>query len=184
MTLLTVDRYRVLTKDLDSTSEDVTAALAGAQSIVETYLNRYIESAERTETLTVYPGGRVYPSAVPVTVVDASDYEISSDGWAIIGATPAFPDAWDTPAYVGRTVSVTYTGGWTTSDVPYAIELGIARAAQGLISLSGSEYIDPSIRSLSVEGYSVTYGRSETSGTTGDQYADLLLKPYRKRRVA
>lgn len=183
MTLLTVDRYRILTKDLESTSEDVTAALAGAQSIVESYLHRRIESASRTETLTVHPGGRVYPSATPVTVVDTSDYEISSDGWAIIGATPAFPDAWDTPAYVGQTAQITYTGGWTTSNVPYAIELGIARTAQGLLSLVGSEYIDPNIRSLSVEGYSVTFAGSG-SNTTGDLYADNLLKPYRKRLVA
>lgn len=180
MSLVTVGRYRELTKDEDSPNEEIASLLAGAQSIVEDYLHRYLESDERTETLTVYRGGRVYPSATPITAV-GDGYEI--DGYAIIGASPAFPDYWDTPSYVGQVAQVTYTGGYTADNVPYSIELGIARVAKYLLGLVSTDSLDPGIKRLSVEGYSVEFA-GPTVHSTGDTTADNLLKPYRKRLVA
>lgn len=124
MTLLTVARYEAITGD--ETAENPTAAIAEAVELLEDYLDRPLELAERTETLRPDRRGRLWPRATPIT--DGGDYEI--DGLALVGASPFGPAlGFVDPA---TSLSVTYTGGWTASTLPACIGRDLAWAAYRL----------------------------------------------------
>ena len=78
MSLVTVDRYRFITRDVCTDSDTVSARLEEAQALIEDEYRRPLEEAERTETVPIWPDGRVYPAAVPITAVpDDAAYAIA-----------------------------------------------------------------------------------------------------------
>lgn len=168
MALVQIGRYRLITGDTSSTDADIQARLADAQELVEDYLQRPIESGERTETLEVMADGYVYPKAQPVTAAPEGYtlngwglYAASLGGWPLAGAT---------------TVEVTYTGGWDATSVPYAIARAIALAAKDLLTPASD--VPPGVTSMSVGDVSVAY--KQPAGTVTPDVAGLL-RGYRRR---
>lgn len=130
MSLVTVARYRAITGDTDTTEGIVSARIELAIDRLEEVLDRPLESAERTETLTPTRDGKLWPSAVPVT--DPGDYTV--DGLALKWAVPGVD------MFGSTTVDVTYTGGWVertanptaVNRLPACIEEDLAWAAWSL----------------------------------------------------
>lgn len=133
--MISVERYRTITGDEDSAASAVSARIEEAQEILEDYLDRPLESDERTESMRPDRHGRLWPRATPIT--DGGDYEVN--GLALVGGTP-FSFGFIDPT---TSVSVTYTGGWTADTLPSAIERDLAYAAYRLghlPTLGSTEY--------------------------------------------
>jgi len=138
MSLLTDARYRTITGDNSSTTEDVATAIADATDLLADALDRELEEAERTETLWPTRDGYVWPTCVPIMV--ATGYTIDGDGLTgVLG--PGWPDA-------TGSVDVTYTGGWVertanpnaANRLPSYIERDLALATQSLLAPSPQQY--------------------------------------------
>lgn len=160
--ILTFEYYQQITGDTDTPAEAFATAASAAQDLLEDALGvpGFLESAERTETLTVYDNGAVYPTATPVTVADG--YTVHDD--VLYGATADFP------AFVGLigaeippTVDVTYTGGWTGDSAPGYMRRDLAFVTWSILrpayvlsigQLAGSP------TSASVGDVTVSYGSS------------------------
>lgn len=123
--MITAVRYSEITGDTESAASAVTARIEEAQEILEDYLDRPLESDERTEALRPDRHGRLWPRATPIS--EADGYTI--DGLALIGGAPF------SIGFVGSdaTVDVTYTGGWTADTLPSCIERDLAFAAYRLL---------------------------------------------------
>lgn len=158
MSLLTVARYRAITGDVDTTEAAVTARVELAVDRLEDALDRPLESAELTETLTPTRDGKLWPRATPVT--DPGDYTV--DGLALKWATPGVD------MFGSTTVDVTYTGGWVersanpnaTNRLPACIEEDLAWAAWALLHPDpGRESPVPTgARSVQLGDVGVTFG--------------------------
>lgn len=172
MALLTSTQYQQLLGSLLPAPTGFASAQAVVVASLERALNRQLESGVRTETLTAYSDGVVYPSAVPVT--NAGDLE--TDGRAI---------------YTGQTgrVTVTYTGGFTpfeaTTGTPLPADLALAIAygiRTYLDTKGGSTSTAPTgVQSLTVGGeYSVTYQPGVIVGADGQSMPSTLaeLAPF------
>lgn len=133
--MISVERYRVITGDDESAASAVSARIEEAQEMLEEYLDRPLDSDERTESLRPDRHGRLWPRATPIT--DGGDYEVN--GLALVGGTP-FTFGLVDPT---TSVAVTYTGGWTADTLPSAIERDLAFAAYRLghvATLGSTEY--------------------------------------------
>lgn len=195
MPLLTATQYQAITGD---TATPTLAQLTAGQSRVETFLGRPVEADERTERCRIYPDGAVYPLATPVT---------AAEGWTIDG--PAllstdilgFRSPWQSPGFslverIGssRYVDVTYTGGWTTDDVPQPIVDALAWETYRYVHpelapnpVTGS---DPAsgATSLTNGDVSVSYGNGRPGDPSSDgsgvmNWTANLLGPWRRRDV-
>lgn len=122
--ILTVDSYRSITGDTTTAASAVSARIEEAIEILEDYLDRPLESDERTESMRPDRHGRLWPRATPIT--DSGDYE--ADGLALIGTLP-WPQG-----FIDSTtaIDVTYTGGWTEATLPSSIARDLAFAAYRL----------------------------------------------------
>src|SRR5690606_23749562 len=92
-----------------------------AVELLEDYLGRPVELAERTEAMRPDRDGWLWPKATPIT--DAGDYDI--EGYGLVGSHWGGGSIID-PAI---TVEVTYTGGWTDETLPACIARDLAFAA-------------------------------------------------------
>lgn len=166
MSLVTIERYRVITGDSTSASATVEQALGDAQALLEDDLGRGLESEERTERLRIFygssfPGGRVYPTVTPVT--DADDFTLVGTA-ALDGASPSGgPFDTSQPSYA----EVTYTGGWTADDVPACIERDIAWAAYRLLRPAEMAAVPAGATSVSMGDASVSFAAGQSAGEAG-----------------
>lgn len=190
MSLLSIERYRQLTLDTSSSDDDVTQAITDATSLIEDELGgRGLEAIERTETLELMAGNRVYPTCWPlVSVSIPADGEI--DGYSIknvfLEATfgdlpgPFFDDV--------TSIDVTYVGGWTDETIPTRLAMAIAVTTRNLLAALSTSLSPMGAKSVKVGDVSVTY--DTTVSGPGDEWrlnpiTDLVLKaisPYRTRR--
>lgn len=177
MTLLDVPTYRRLTGDSATADAAVTPALVDAQRLVEEYLRRPLERAERTEQLRVYrlSDGRtgVYPSATPISAVPAG---FVVEGVAVLGEglLSGF-----TP-WLGSErehVTLTYTGGFVAATLPLTIAREIARLAQQLTQPVAAA--PAGAKSVRVGDVAVTYATPTGGGV--DAPGRLALRGYRRR---
>lgn len=124
--MITAARYAEITGDTATAASAVSARIEDAVELLEDYLDRPLASGEVTEALVPDRWGRLWPRATPVT--DGGDYEV--DGLALL-ATPA----WGWPGFVdpSSTVTVTYTGGFTSDTLPSCIERDLAWATYRLL---------------------------------------------------
>lgn len=175
--LVTVSRYQLITGDTTSATATVEDALEDAQGLAEEFLRRELTSQERTESLQVYPGARVYPSVTPITAADGYDI----DGYSLIGVAPDLsPFPFDPPSSRGVMGSVTYTGGYSAATLPKTIERVIARTAYQQLH---PETLQPAgATSIRLGDAAITYAEPikliELS-----QGAQAQLRPYRRQRV-
>jgi hypothetical protein len=160
--MITALRYAEITGDTDSYATDVTARIEEAVEMLEDYLDRPLESDERTEAMRPDRHGRLWPKATPIT--DGGDYEI--DGLALLSASPF------AIGFIGSevTVEVTYTGGWTADTLPSCIERDLAFAAYRLLhppTLGSSEFPDGAT-SVRLGDAAVTFGPGGAGVVAGD----------------
>jgi len=125
------------TGDTTSNPSDVTAALADAEAAVDEHCHRTFAYGSYTETLYIYPDGKVYPSATPLVAVTNP-----AGQWSIQGAG-VWIGWWDPYPILANTYSsaqggyppqttITYTGGYqaygiTTGPTP-GLPVKVARA--------------------------------------------------------
>lgn len=175
--IATVERYRDITVDTTSSDNAVTGALTDAQALVEEYLRRPLESLERTEDLVILPNGRVYPKTTPITAVD-DDHEI--EGNAIKGVSPDASELFEPYSTVNPpSVTLTYTGGWTTETLPKTIEKEIVRTAYALLHPSAAK--ERGVKSVSVGDVSITYDKDAANLDDLDAVSKRNLKRYKWR---
>ena len=176
--LISVDRYRVITGDSSTAATAVSAAVETAGDLLGEELGwpGGVESAERTETLGVLEG-RVYPSAVPITV--AAGFTI--DGHALRGATPQWADIFE-DVDGAPVATVTYTGGWTSATVPASVERDVAWAARALLNPAEALSVPAGATSVRLGDASVSYGRPQSPGTAGVAWSRKTLGWHVKHR--
>lgn len=180
---VTVDGYRVHTGDRTTAGTVVTGALVDAEEMLVDELRRDLALAERTASCPIYPDGRVYPPAWPIT---ASTLEI--DGRALLGATA------DTGVFVGylpdrpARVTVTWTGGFDDGTNSTRLPVTLRRALYDLAKAlcDDAAPVPVGATSVSVGDVSVTYGQA--GGGAGDVDAlvpglSTRIRKYRNRRV-
>jgi hypothetical protein len=151
--LLTNTRYTEIT------GQAAPANFASVQgrvvSRLEGMLNRELQSAERTEKVTLTWDGFHYPKATPVTAVEDG---LHFDDIAI---------------RAGRdTEQITYTGGYTSETLPAGLAESIAWGIHTLTAAAQAggppSPIPPGIKSLSIAGeYAVTFQDGHTAGSDG-----------------
>lgn len=152
--LVDYDTYRLLTGDSTSVPIDVEDQLAVAQGLIEEYLDRPLESKERTERLRLHQNGRVWPTSTPITV--AAGYTI--EGAGLLGASPVglSPPFSDPPGTSDLYAEVTYTGGYTAENCPTTLKRAIAKLAFANLHPS-SVSLPAGVVSARVGDASVTY---------------------------
>lgn len=165
--LLTRPRYKAITGDtfsgatLDDYIEEATELLAEM-------LDRPLESAARTERMIPTRDGRLWPRAIPITVVPSG---YVADGWCLQGVgwwTIPFTDT----LFVGVPgIDVTYTGGWVersadptaVNALPLCIERDLAFAAFTLrtqqAKVLAALNVPAGVASTAVGDVSVSYGK-------------------------
>lgn len=190
--LVTVPRYRELTGDTTTDETTVTARLEDAQRLVEEYLRRPIERAERTERLRLYRyegtdsgfdgGWAVYPRATPIDAVATTGY--TALGAALVGVSPdAGPLSYGiSPTTVGY-ATVTYTGGWTEATLPLTIARELARTAKALASPAASG-VPAGATSVKVGDLSIGFGKEGATSGGLDATSRSELRRYIRRRAA
>lgn len=177
MSVLGVERYRVITGDTTSAATAVEVAIADAQNLLADELRRGIENDERTERLKVDAAGRVYPSTTPIT--DPGDYTLVGDS-ALDGASPSGGPFLTVPA--DTYADVTYTGGWTDETVPACVERDLAWAAAAVVNPGAVSRIPAGSISVSLGDASVTFDRPRSVGEVGIGWSLNTLR-HRRRFV-
>lgn len=159
--LLSETYYRNITGDTDTPADAFATAASAAQELLEDALGvpGFLESAARTETLTVYEGGICYPTACPITIAEGFTVVDSN---TLYGATP------DLPAFVGligsvvpASADVTYTGGWTSDTAPGYMRRDLAFVTWAILrpaSILALGQLAGSPTSASVGDVTVSYG--------------------------
>jgi len=175
--MISAARYAEITGDEASAASAVTARVEEAQELLEEYLDRPLESLERTEAMRPDRHGRLWPRATPIE--EADGYEV--DGLALTGASPFGPA-------VGfldpeTTIDVTYTGGWTADTLPGCIERDLAYAAHRLLhppSASGATSVPTGATSVHLGDAGVGYGPggAPAAGST-DSWWSRRTRSYR-----
>lgn len=179
MALVTVERYRLVTGDQSTAASAVSAAIEEAVDVLSEDLGWQIESAERTETLTVLDG-RVYPSSVPITAVPSGQ---SIDGHAVIGAAPFGQDFITEGADEGETrSSLTYTGGWTSSTVPAGVARDLAWAAYGILRPETATSVPDGATSVRLGDASVTFAGPQARSRAGLSWSAKTMRWHIKHR--
>lgn len=190
MPLLTYARYQSLTGDTVSASAVIETQIEVAEREIERFLNRPLAHGSYVDELTVYPSGRAYPRAVPLTSVPVTaGYQIEDTVtvrgvafWASSHVGSGWADGWSGYAETSGRATVQYSGGWTAVTVPLAVERAIALVAFALAHPQVSA-APPGATSLKVGDVSVSYGSGPPEDPLDDIYpgASRLLALYKWR---
>lgn len=186
MTVVTPQQYREQTGDTTHYWSEILGWLTRAQSLVEGRLARLLESAERTEDMTIERNDCrslvLYPSAYPVTVVP-SGYRIEFGRRVVGGVWP-----WDMlvePFSTSTlTASLTYTGGYTTATLPAALRDAIIDVARAQSTVGDASVYPADASSVRLGDAAVTFFDRERSGSTLDSLVPGLtarIDGYRNR---
>jgi hypothetical protein len=178
VTLVSVDRYQVLTADYDSGPAAVTAAIETAQGLLADELGRPgIEAGTYTEVLPVSQERVVYPSVLPILTVPAGyDHSLG----AVHDVTPDGAPFWDR---THPTITLTYTGGWDDTTVPEPVARDLAQAAYAILHPS-TEQVPAGATSVTLGDASVSFGPGGYQGGSGAPitWSAATLR-HRKRRL-
>lgn len=179
--LVSVAQYRAYSGDSNTPDLKVQQLLIDAQRLVEEYLGRRLQSAQRTETLSVQ-SGVVYPTVTPVT---AATLPMRSGGLAVDGYDYHFYG--DPFPYAGAQATVTYTGGFTSTTLPMHLVKGIVDTAKALTDADAttSELI-AGATNVRLGDASVTFGNDGASEVTDlaiPAKVQNSISPYKRRFV-
>lgn len=173
MSVLSYDRYVVLSGDTATASASVEAAIVEAEGLVIEFLRRPLAEGTYTDHLFVEYDGFVYPKAVPIASVPVSaSYEVY-DTVAIRNVDSGIGDF--TVEGYERTVpgsyqvhrpkaAVTYTGGWTSASLPFSVARTIARLAYAIANPRPLSDDSGGATSKSLGDASVSYGPGGAAG--------------------
>jgi hypothetical protein len=129
VSLLTPERYAVLTGDSTTAASAVSARAEDAEKLLVEHLGRPVALQAYTETLELYPSGAAFPNVTPVTVPpEGIVYRLGAFEGCPVDGGP-FPDYSPPP-----TTTVTYTAGWDETTVPMSVELDLAWAVWALLN--------------------------------------------------
>lgn len=152
---ITVQQYRDVNRDTDTVNDQIEYGIVMAVGLLEPWLGRILTHGTYTEHLKVWPrGGMVYPRAVPITSVPASGsaqiyddvtlYHVSTDDLPFLSIVT---DWGYYASYTGIVESrgegyeaehpyatVTYTGGYTSENLPKPLLYAIAKLAKAVIT--------------------------------------------------
>lgn len=186
MAVVTVERYRVLTRDQVTASAAVEEALEVAEQAVAEYLRRDdLGHQLRTERLRCWPTGKVYPIHTPITDVAVSasyraensailEYVSPDDITVSVGDWPI--NRWDDyPASMPH-ATVQYTGGWTLATLPMKVQAVVAEVAQVLAGARQPAGVG--VESASVGDVSVSY---TTDGEHRGEWLDAMTRGATER---
>ena len=181
---VSVDGYRVHTGDRTTAGTVVSGALVEAEELLGDALRRDLALAERTASCPIYPDGRCYPPAWPIT--DGGTLDV--DGRALLGATA------DTGTFVAFSpvaptrATVTWTGGFddgtTGTRLPVTLRHALYDLAKALC-----EDVSPvpvGATAVSVGDVSITYGGRGAGESNVDALVPGLstrVRRYRNRWV-
>ena len=156
---ITVAGYRLHTGDQTNASA-VSGRLLEAEDLLDEELRRSLALEERTKAFKVYPDGRLYPDAYPITASD-----LTVDGRALRGATvdvATFVAYWpDTCPPANATV--TWTGGYDAATLPVTLRHALYELAA---ALAAPRPVAAPVGALaaSVGDVSVTFADSSETG--------------------
>lgn len=179
---VTVAGYRLWTGDQATDAAAVSGSLVEAERMLEEDLRRHLALEERTDDFVIYPDGRIYPDAWPIT-----DAALTIEGRALLGATP------DVTTFVGyfpdrpTRATVTWTGGYddgtASAPLPVALAHGIYDLARALAA--DTTAVPVGATAVSVGDVSVTFGSSSGSGDVDSLVPGLSnrLARFRNRWV-
>jgi len=176
---VTVSGYRLHTGD-QSNASAVSGRLLEAEELLDEHLRRQLASEERTDTFPIYPDGRLYPDAYPIT-----DSDLTIDGRSLRGATAdlaTFLAYWPDDC-APRQATVTWTGGYTAATLPVTLRHALYELARALTA-PAPVAVPVGATSASVGDVSVTFSESTETGI--DAWVPGLserVKPYRNRWV-
>lgn len=179
---VTIRQYRLHTGDETNGDAECSGVLLEAESLINDELRRFLASDERTGTFSIYPDGRLYPNAYPITAAD-----LMIEGRALVGGTPdggPFVGVWE-PSTSTRS-TVTWTGGYNADTLPLTLEHALYDLAAALLApapiLTG---VPGGTTAASVGDVSVTV--DPRSGGGVDAYVPGLsdrVRRYQNRFVA
>lgn len=180
--MISVARYRSLTGDTASVTDDVEDAIVDAQALLEEFLGRPLEVAERTESMRFDRGGTLWPKATPL---------LEAEGWTIAGLGLTGTRVgwfWGTDA-----IDVTYTGGWASPDdvdpdaevLPTCLQRDIAMAAFRLLhpQIATQVQIIPGADSVRL-GDAAVSGKGLAGGESTDSWWSRRTRGYRYAPVS
>jgi hypothetical protein len=191
MPILTATEYRTLTGQATSppSDADITLAIARYQALIEAYLQRLLDQAERTEThvleardplqLAVYPVASIASIAVGTETFDPASFTLNKEAGLL------YHDS----MLLGQTAAVTYTGGYLTA--PYDLKVVLVTLVQAyLTGVNGGVNTLQGARKEVVMGVaSIDYGDPVTTILNGAGFAELgpyvsVLDRYRATSFA
>lgn len=159
MALVSVTRYREITRDVSTDEATVTARIEEAREMIEEALDRPLNNEARTEALLLEWDGAwgylAYPRATPITTIPGNSAYSIYDDVTLRSVPPDGSPLFGT--WVGSLPlkgTVTYTGGFTADTLPHKLERAIANLACAF----GAEALAPvGASSVRVGDVSVTY---------------------------
>lgn len=173
--LLTETYYRAITGDTTTPTGAFASAASAAQDLAEDALGRIgmLEAGERTETLELFEGGYLYPTATPLLSVP--DY--STIGDVVYGAT-ADLDTWlgILGAVAPVTVELTYTGGISTDTAPEYLLRDLAAATYAILhppDLDATSAIPANATGAAVGDVSLSFGPEGAGGSSASLLAGI-----------
>lgn len=140
-------------KDTASASGDIELVLTDSLRLIEDFLQRYLVSKERTETLVVSQN-KVYPCAYPISAC--------SDGVINGGIIEELsPDAGSTFVENSKK-TITYTGGFTSATLPMALKVALVRSAYDLLNTTNATSFNAEVSSVKLGDVAVSYRANST----------------------
>lgn len=188
MSLVTVDRYQLITGDTVSAATAVTGALLDAQALLEEELQRDLDQRERTERVYPQADGRVWPKVTPIiSTVD----DLRADGDSLYATSP-----FGAPPFIDPTgfLDLTYTGGYlertanpdAPNRLPEHVERDLAFAAYLLMHPTLPAPGTAGATSVSQGDAAITFGAdgppAGTDGQVSSCWSKATLRLGRKRR--
>jgi hypothetical protein len=177
---------------IPDTDEDAPQRIARAERLLASALRRpSLESADRTEKLWLHPDplgkvqALVYPTYTPVTLLANSPtvalrsptiievLELPNwQGWAL-----------GVPTLTSLNIEVTYRGGWTAATLPEDLRLAVVDivAELGRGSADGIPEARPGLRSVKLDGATVTYTDAPPLGTVESVVPPGVIARWRRR---
>lgn len=194
MSLVTVQEYRDITRDVNTAAEEVSARIEEATDLVEEYLQRRLRFGTYTEELEIWDAAYAYPEVTPiVSVPSGASYaidvgavrfrsvlsDLSLNDWLWYADPPG--GIVNSPGIRPLYATLVYDGGYTNATCPQTLKRGIARVARGLVVTNPQRVLGAT--SISVGDVSVSYPKAIGDIDVLVPGITITLKPYKRKRV-
>jgi hypothetical protein len=190
--ILTVQQYRELSGEatVPPSDSDITLAINRYTALIEGFTGRRFSAMAVTESHYQVSGGAIQLGVFPVSSVS----EVTADGEAYSAADYTLHRSagilYHDGRFYGRTVVVTYVGGY--QEAPYEVKVALSTLVQAFLAGShgGVESLSPGRKEVVAGVGSIDYSSSASQLTIfGTPYAELgpyvsVLEKYREPGLA